>query len=165
MYVQSIAHSKGFQVIDQEEIAAEVSYKTTLSEDAHIQLAAQSFTISPSDRWDSRYLIIKEQLNSGEIVFNWQGNSIIRVQNGLFPEIKFIIKKDVFQKLQFLLIDEEEDSVIKIKPTSNWSEQNYGYAIEVLASDYKEEQIIELLCFALYAINLIMVKQNGNGYY
>ena len=139
----------------------ELVYQNWFSSTASTTYNKTEIEIKSKNVWGSKFDIFKNQIDKGDIIFNWKGDIIIRLIDQSNNESSWLLKSKGFWKQQFELSDENDNLVCILRPNMNWSKLNYNYEIEYFLDTIDQEMIIQLIIYCGFGINLYMTMMAG----
>ncbi|SHI48951.1 hypothetical protein SAMN05443429_10231 [Cruoricaptor ignavus] len=139
----------------------QVKYKNWFSSNAKTKLGNENIEIKAKNIWQSKFDIIKNKKDVGDIIFNWKGDIIIRILNKENIEENFLLKSKGFWKSYFELINEEGEIVCILNSSVNWSKLNYNYEVENITDKYDEIKIYELTIYSVFGANIYMMMMTA----
>ncbi len=155
MQVKSTSGRGDYEIIDDKgNNILTVKYKNWFSSTASTLLGKTKIEIKSKNIWGSKFDILKDGVDCGDIIFNWKGHIIIRLEFSHQKEKSWIMRTKGFWSQKFHLYDEDEKEILILNPDFNWSKVNYNYIIEGLDEEFPKELLAELLIYACYGANL-----------
>jgi hypothetical protein len=133
----------------------EFTYSNWFSSNARTSFQSTEIEIKPKNIWSSKFDIVKNGVDKGDISFNWKGNVIIRLENDDTSESQYLLRAIGYWKLGFELVDEKERKIALLKPNFNWSKFSYNYEIELADGFQADTRRIELLIYSGFGANCI----------
>lgn len=161
MEIVSKLSNKGFTIRDETGDLIEVSYKSYFSSIAKTTFEGTEIEIKPKNVWNSKFDIIKNNVDCGDIHFNWKGHIIIQFYDETMLEKKWLITPKGFTSRWFEVTDEQDELYIKISSKINWKSLKYNYDVEQQSMDISASDFLELLIYCAYGINLYMLQSSG----
>ena len=141
----------------------ELKYKNWLFGKASTEFNGNHIELKPKGIWHRKFDIYKNQIDKGDIIFNWNGEVTIEFTDD-FGEVKSCsLKSKGFWKYRFELTDEENDLILVITPKMNWQRLNYDYEIEIFDHYMTENQLIELLTYCGFGTKLYLQMMSGSA--
>jgi len=149
-------NAKGaFDVLKDEESVASFEYEDWFSSRGAAVLKDQRFEIKPKNMWGSIFDIFDNGEDIGDITMNWKGQIVIPIKTKK-AEKTYILKTTGFWNFSFVLTDENELEVLRMKPEMKWTKMHYDYAVEVSDAKLSLIEIEKLLIICGYSTNLYM---------
>lgn len=135
----------------------EVSYIDWFSNKAVVEYNSQCIEIVPKNFWKSKFDIYKNDVDCGDIIFNWMGHVIIRLSrlDGA-PDDEFLLKHRGLISTEYDLITINNERVLTLKANYDWSKLKYFYSIEKENHGFLDEVLDEFLIYCGFAANLHM---------
>lgn len=157
----SISGKGNLAIQKDEQLVASLNYKSWMSRTASSELDDQSIQITAPSIWKSTYLISKAGKEIGSIKMNWKGNLVISyfLDDGETYQLHFKLKG--FWKQHYELTDEEGNILLIIRSQFLWRKFKYEYPVTDIHDKLKGNQLIEILLFCAYCINLIQNMQSA----
>ena len=155
---------KGNFIIEKEsKKILELKYKNWFSSSANTEFEDNKIEIRPKNIWNSKFDIYKNNLDKGDIIFNWKGNIIIRLSDEKNTEKSFLLRARGFWNQQFELTDEQDNLIFVLKPSMNWKKLSYNYDIQNLSNTYEEITLVELAIYCGFGANLYMTMAEAGA--
>ena len=155
MQIESTSASGNFEIKSNGKKLLKLTYSNWFASNALTSFDSNNIEIKPKNIWQSKFDIIKDGIDKGDISFNWKGNVIIKLENENKVQNQYLLKAIGFWKLGFELIDEKENKILSLKPNFNWKKVNYNYEVELNNQEDCKESI-ELLIYSGFGANLYM---------
>ena len=156
MFIKSTSSVGNFEIENHEGInILELSYTNWFSSKATTILDSTNIEIKPKNIWASKFDILKNGIDKGDITFNWKGNIIIRLENDENQENEYLLRVTGFWNSGFELIDKNDIKILSMKPNFNWKKISYNYEVEH-TSNTDEHTLTELLIYCGFGANLYM---------
>ena len=152
---------KGFIIRDESNDLIEVQYKGYFSSIATTEFEGTDIEIKPQNMWNSKFDIIKNNVDCGDIHFNWKSHMIIQFYDETMLEKRWLITPKGFTSRWFEVTDEEGVLCLKISAKLNWKSLKYNYPVEQESTSISDHDLLELLIYCAYAINLYMLRTTG----
>ncbi|HYF02975.1 MAG TPA: hypothetical protein VEC36_06335 [Patescibacteria group bacterium] len=130
-------------------------YENWFSSHGSAVLKSGNFEIRPKNMWHSSFDIIDSGADIGDITMNWRGHIIIPIKTKK-AEKTYILKTTGFWNFSFVLIDDEEREVLRMRPEIKWTKMYYDYTIEVYDETLSVIELEKLLVVCGYSTNLYM---------
>jgi hypothetical protein len=111
--------------------------------------------IEPKNYWGSKYLILKEGVEKGNIDVDWKNNITITFidQNEITQTFK--MEKKGFWKQQFEFSNQKGRVVVVLNPLSTWKNWRNDFAVESIPKYSDEEYFDELIIYCGFVVRLI----------
>ncbi len=151
-----------FIIEKNEKVLAEIAYPKIFSSKANITLLKKhQIKIWSISRWTSKFAITKNDMERGDIVFNWKGQSIIRILKKSGKEKSYILKHKGWWGHRFILFDESEERILLINASLNWNNLKYNFEIECFSEKLinNEKLLIEIISYCVWGANLYMRRK------
>jgi hypothetical protein len=139
-------------------IITEVVYKSMFSSKVHFNIGENEYEINPNNIWETKFDLLKNGVDIGDIVYNWKGEVVLKLKNRIAMTKYFLLKNISILSTSFILKDYLTNELWTLKPVWNWKGLNTNFEITKMpgfAEEDNEVNQIELLIMALYAIQLI----------
>ncbi len=137
----------------------EVKYTSWFSGHAQTRFKGISIEIKPGNFWQTKFMITRNGVEAGEMVFHTKGFITIHLFEGFSGHAaNFQFKPKGFWKSHYLLLDEAENMVIRLHPKWVWRKFSYDYEVEIQREAYDEAFLTELLIYCGYACKIIQEK-------
>jgi hypothetical protein len=155
MQIKSTSAKGSFEIKNNNgERLLELTYSNWFAVNAKTSFDSIDIQIKPKNIWLSKFDILKNGTDKGDIAFNWKGNIIVRLEIDNKSENQYLLKAVGFWKLGFELLDEKERKILSLKPNFNWKKISYNYEIELADNQKENKEIIELLIYSGFGANL-----------
>ncbi len=161
MKVESIDSKGGFVIKDESTDFLKVSYKKWFSSQAETNLNGISLIIKPKNIWQSKFDILKNGIDKGDIIFTWRGHIVISLEDKIGNSNEWIVKTRGFWDYRFEVSNSDEKLILILKPNFNWKNFKYNYEIKIQEEDIDENEILELILYACFGANLYKSKQDN----
>ncbi len=150
--------TSGFEIFDEKgTLLTTFQYESLFSNNGKAELPARRLAIKPKNIWASKFDIFMNGVDKGDVVFNWKGQIIIRIDYDGREKI-FLLKGRGLMNHHFILEDEMGIVTMAFMPRFNWSSFRYEYQVEV---EPNQESPLELLISCQFAINLYMTMSTA----
>lgn len=147
--------SKGSFVIKNETTdLLTVLYEKWFSSRAKTNLNETELIIKPKNIWHSKFDILKNGIDKGDIVFTWKGDIVITLEDQIGNHKEWLIKTKGFWDYRFEVFNSSEKMILMLKPELNWKNFKYNYGIKVLEKNLTENEILELILYSSFGVNL-----------
>ena len=114
--------------------------------------------IEPKNYWGTRYIILKEGSEKGNIVIDWKNNiTITFIDKNKITQI-FKMTKKGFWKQRFEFSDSEGKIVIVLVPLMTWKSWTNDLAIESSPIYADKEYFDELVIYCGFTVRLIQQR-------
>lgn len=161
MKVTSTSGKGNFKIEKNNKTVLELKYKNWFSSSALTEFNNTPIEIKAKNIWGNKFDIYKNKIDKGDIIFNWKGDVIIRLTDSDNNEQLWLLKSKGLLKQTFQLSNENGELMIVFKSSMNWSKFNFNYEIEFLNEDLKDSELIELILYSCYGINLYFTMVAG----
>ena len=162
MQIKSTSVTGNFEIINSSgERLLELTYSNWFASKAEASLESIAIQIKPKNIWYSKFDILKNGIDKGDIMFNWRGNVIIRLETDDKSENQYLLKAIGFWKPGFDLLDEKERKILSLKQKIDWEKFSYNYEIELADNQKENQEIAELLIYSGFGANLYMMMMMG----
>lgn len=153
--------SKSFHIDDIEtgKELVKVSYESIWNSNAKFKLDGAAYDIKASNAWQTKFDIFRNEIDIGDIDYNWKGEIIIRLKNNDSMTKHFILKYNNMFMSEFSLKDFLTNKLWSIKAQWEWKAFNYVFYISREEGFEEEENNVdemELLVSATYAAILYL---------
>lgn len=156
MKLTSSSGKGDFTLVKENQKIFELKYTNWFSSKARTALGEEMIEIRPQNIWCSKFDIFKQDLDQGDIIFNWKGNIIIRLMQEEGVEKSYLLRAKGFWNQSFELTDEADHVILLFAPSMNWKKLNYNYDVQQISEEYDEQRIHELLIYCGFGANLYM---------
>lgn len=163
MKVTSTSGKGNFKLEKNNTTVLELKYKNWFASSAITQFNNTQIEIKPKNIWGSKFDIYKNEVDKGDIIFNWKGNVIIRLNDSADNEQSWLLKSKGILKQTFQLSNEKDELLVVFKPSMNWSKLNFNYEIDLLDDNIMDKELIELILYSCYGINLYFTMVAGGS--
>jgi hypothetical protein len=136
-----------------------VFYESIWNSNASFSLEGESYEIKSSNAWQTKFDLFKNEIDIGDIDYNWKGEIIIRLKNNDLMTKHFILKCTNMFMSEFSLKDFLTNKLWSIKAQWEWKAFNYVFYISREEGFEEEENNVdemELLVAATYAAILYL---------
>ena len=161
MRIESIDSKGSFVIKDDSTDFLKVFYKKWFSSQAETDLNGNELIIKPKDIWQSKFDILKDGMDKGDIVFTWKGDIVISLEDKIGNNSEWIVKTKGFWDYRFEVFNSNEKLTLILKPNFNWKNFKYNYEIKTLDESIPENEILELILFSTFGANLYKSKQDN----
>ena len=161
MKVTSTSGKGNFKIEKNNRTVLELKYKNWFASSALTEFNNTAIEIKPKNSWSSKFNIYKNKIDTGDIIFNSKGDIIIRRIDGKDNEQSWVLKSKGLRNQTFRLSNEKGELLIVFKSSMSWTKFNFNYEIEFLNEDLKEDDLIELILYSCYGINLYFTMVAG----
>lgn len=157
--IESTSGKGNFQIKKGSLPMFEVKYTSWFSGHAQTRFKGTSIEMKPGNFWQTKFMILRNGGEAGEMIFHTNGSVIIQLFEGFSGHAaKFQFKPKGFWKSHYLLLDEAENIVMRLQPKWVWRKFSYDYVVEMPDEIYDEELLTELLIYCGYAAKVIQEK-------
>lgn len=161
MKIESIGSKGSFVIKDESTDFLKVFYKKWFSSQAETDLNGIDLKIRPRDIWQSKFDILKNGIDKGNIVFTWKGDIIISLKDKIGNNNEWIVKTKGFWDYRFEVLNSNDKLILILKPDFNWKNLKYNYDIKILEESIAENEILELILYSCFGANLYKSKQDN----
>ncbi len=165
MHYKVVTKSKFFKIVSLETKAdiCNVEYESVWNSNASFSLQNHEYTIKSGNAWQTKFDIFKNDLDIGDIDYNWKSEIIIRLKNSDLMTKHFILKCSNSFTMVFTLKDFLTNKLWSLKPQWDW--KSFKYSIYITREEGFEEEEnnvneAELLVAATYAA-ILYLKMAG----
>lgn len=144
--------ARGYELFREEESTPVTTfqYNGWFSSEGRAEIGSNHIEIKAKNVWGSKFDVFIDGMDHGDILFNWKGEIIIRLDtDGV--EKSYRLKSKGFWNTHFELEDEQEALLMMLQPAFKWDRLNYEYQIKS-----EQEPSVLLILTAIYGINLYM---------
>ena len=147
-------NSKNFQLIKNEKLLGELSYKNILFLKANIKLSNDdNYEIKPVGFWGTKICVTKNGAEIAVLKMNWNGNISIAFHDGE----EFVVKAKGWFDNTFFMEDKAEKKIMQLEAKFSWRKFYYSYDIS-----YEEKsQDALLILLGVYAANYYLSNMSG----
>lgn len=133
-------------------------YENWFSSTGSATVSNDHITIKPRNFWHSAFDVLINDVDQGDILFNWQGHILIKLQNKAGDITNYRLKTKGLWDFQFILEDEQKMPILTLAPTFQWRKMGYNYGVEFTETFMPETDLhlITLLLACGYGANLYM---------
>lgn len=161
VFLESTSSKGSFRLLREGQSRFELAYKGWFSGEAMTAFNGQDIKIKSKNIWMSKFDIFKNELDCGDIIFNWMSHVIIRLTRADGAgEDEFLLKHRGILSTQYELWSANERHLLTLKAGFNWSKFKYNYSVEDEDHEFPQDVLDELLIYCGFAANLHMT-QNG----
>lgn len=159
MQIKSTSGTGNFEIKNEnDERVLELIYSNWFASNAKTSYKSNNIEIKPKNFWASKFDILKNELDIGDLTFNWKGDVVIQLTNSEQTENNYLLRAKGFWKMAFELLDGNEVKILSLRPNFNWKKVGYDYEIELANNVENQEEIMELLIFSGFGANLYMTR-------
>ncbi len=145
--------TSGFDIYNEHEnLLTSFRYDHLFSSNGRTELPGKHLLIKPKNIWASKFDIFINEVDKGDIVFNWKGQIIIRIDYDGKEKV-FLLKGRGLMNHHFILENDMGIVTMAFRPKFNWTSFQYEYQVEV---EPNQESPLELVISCQFAINLYM---------
>ncbi len=123
-----------------------------------VELTDTEYEIAHANFWGTRYEILKDGRNIGEMTTNWKGEILINLTDRDHQPVQFKMKYRGFFNFRFEVWVNQQFHLLTLHPESNWFKTHYR--VEVHNSNYSPFPIKELMAIIAYGTK-IFSRNNG----
>ena len=161
--LESIDSRGSFRLLRNNAEEFRLKYTNWFSSKAVTSFNHQDIMMRPKNIWMSKFDIFKDDVDVGDIIFNWMGHVIIRlVRADGKGEDEFLLKHRGILSTQYELRTEDNEHLLTLKAGFNWKKFKYNYEVTREDHDYPDVVLNELLIYCGFAANLHMTN-SGMG--
>lgn len=162
MEIKSLDHKGSFSIIDNNKELFSASYEKAFSTVLNANFNGINLSIQPMDNWRNKFEIIKDEVTAGDIVFKLNGEIIIRPSNQIKNSSEWIVKKKGFTSFHFEVSDKTGEILIVLEPTSfDAKTYRFSYEIKMMNDGLVDDDMIELVIYSVFGVNLYKTKQDN----
>lgn len=161
MKINSIDSKGSFVIKNETTDLLTVIYEKWFSSQAKTDLNEIELIIKPKNIWQSKFDILKGGIDKGDIVFTWKGDIVITLDDKIGNDNEWIIKTKGFRDYRFEVFNSSEKLILILKPEFNWKNFKYNYEIKILEENLTENEILELILYSSFGVNLYKSKQDN----
>ena len=159
--------SKKLDIIDeQQNVVCQLQYESLTNYNANFTLNNNQYHIKAANVWQSKYNVLKNDKDIGDIDFNWKGEIILRLINEDGMTKHFILKVTNVWSSKFELRDFLTEQLWSIHPELKWTSMSYHYTIKSEEGLHREENkvnLTELLAMTMYGVQLMLAAAAAAG--
>lgn len=139
-------------------LVASGTFKSAFSYEAVFVYGDRIITIKPQNSWNRKFDIIKDSIDQGDIIINWLGHAIIKLDSEIVLEShEFLLKKKKFWSQTYYLLSPDETDILSLKPSYGLTKTIY----DVHVYSPKAPMLEELTLYAIYCIAIINKKASS----
>ncbi|MBC8156513.1 MAG: hypothetical protein H7Z72_26825 [Bacteroidetes bacterium] len=158
-HLSSTSSQGSFDLLDERQtLLTHFQYENWFSSTGSAVFKETNITIKPRNFWQSAFDVLINDTDKGDIAFNWQGHILIRLERaGLTTNYR--LKAKGFWKFTFVLENEQQQPVLHLEPTFQWTKMGYSYTAELDqtgSTSVADADLILLLLTCGYGANLYM---------
>lgn len=121
-------------------------------------------SLKPQNIWMRKLDILKNNVDVGDIIFNWKGQIIVQMEDLHYKRQEFLMKPKGFLSRHYEVFNSNEKLVFRIIPKFSWKGFIYYYNIEIDHFSYSKEELIffeELFMYLTFGLKLQMSQAAG----
>jgi hypothetical protein len=153
-----------FILLKDDELLFEVLYHKWSVSKADFYIDETFVSLKPQNIWMRKLDILKNNVDVGDIIFNWKGHFIIQVEDETYKMNDFLIKPVGFWKRQYEVYNSIDKPLFKILPKFSWKSFGHDFEIEIDHFSFKESEIKlmeELMVYAVFGIIIKLTQASG----
>ena len=139
----------------------ELTYSNWFASKAETSFESNKIEIKLRNIWHSKFDILKNGVDNGDIGLDWKGNVNIKLKSVNGVEKQYLLKAIAFWKMGFELLDQNETKILALKQSFNWKRISYNYDIEIADNQKVNPEILELVIYSGFAANLYVAMAMG----
>lgn len=161
MQFRAKKRKKGYdiKIEGKDQLICRLEYGSIWNADSEFTYNGNTYFIKANNIWMSKFDILKDERDVGDIDYNWRGEIIIRLKNIESFTKHFVLKRKSIFKFDFELVDFLTNHLWSIELEYNWKNWHHDILIKREAG-FEEEtnQIdeIELMAATVHAVCLHM---------
>ena len=160
MKIESSSGRGNFKVINGNWEILELKYEKWYSSKANARYRSQDIQIKSKDFWGSKFLILKNKQEIGNITFNWKGYAIISLLDEEGSQHQYFMKAKGLLKLRFEVRNEADELVLTMKTVNKWNKLNLDYQIEKTEHEPPFDEH-EFLLYCGYTANMYVSRMGA----
>ncbi len=138
----------------------ELKYEKWFSSKAATRYRSQEIRIQAKDFWGSKFAILKNRKEIGDISFNWKGQVVVRLTDADGESHQYFMKGKGVWKLRFEVYNEADKLVLTMKSINKWNKLNIDYQIEKTDHEPPFDEH-EFLLYCGYAANMYVARMGA----
>jgi hypothetical protein len=145
---------KTFQLTENGQQAGKLVYENLYYLKAEIELTnSERYEVKPTGIFGTSITVKKNGIEIANLKMNWRGQVVFSFQDGQ----EFILKATGVFHNKYIVENKNEEKLIQLDPTFNWSKFQYNYNIT-----YNEKpQDMLLVLLGVYASNYSIASMSG----
>jgi hypothetical protein len=152
-YTAKGEHNKHFELLNTENNSlGRLDYTGWFSIKSDIVIGSDTWHIAPSNIWNTKIQVTKNEATIAELKYNWVGHMVIKLEDG-----QTYLFKPAFWHNKYSLLTEHEKEIIVLKPDFQWSKFSYNYEIET-DDNYDEGKSALLVLILIYCCNQVHAR-------
>jgi hypothetical protein len=133
------------------------SYKNWFSSSGTANTNLGLVEIKAMDGWESSFHVFCDRKDIGEIHFNWKGNIIITLEDDRGEKKTFQLRS-VSLKSDWVLEDEQEETILKLHSDTHWTKVDYRYDVDLLRDVGVPVPLLLIACGYGTNLNMSMIS-------
>jgi hypothetical protein len=158
--IHAVSGRRNFEVQDAEGRSwASLRYTGWLWTQAEGQADGHALEIVPKSIWQTRFDILLDGADVGDIIFNWKTQMIIRLNDFQGMERHYLLRRKGFFNQRFVLEDDIKNPILYLKPKLRWKILHYDYPVFMQETQYLQSNTQIMLAVCGFAMNLYMKRK------
>lgn len=153
--IESTSGKGNFQITKGSFPMLEIKYTSWFSGHAQTRFKGTAIDMKPGNFWQSKFSITKNDKEAGELKYHTRGSISFELwKDSEEHPVSYQFLSKGFWKPYYLLLDEAENTVLRLQPKWVWRKFSHDYEVEIPDTEYDEEYLTELLIYCGYATNV-----------
>lgn len=127
-------------------------------------LGEKFVSINPQNVWGRKLDILKNNVDVGDIIFNWKGHVIIQIEDVNYKMQEYLMKPSGFMHRVYTVYNSNDRVLFKIHPKFSWKSFRTNFSIEIEEFSFNDKELTfleELMVYMVFCINLKMAQSNS----
>lgn len=161
-YIRAIDSRGNFEVCDAEKRPwAFLKYQGWFSARAVGEADGHVLEIVPVNIFHSKFDILLDGEDVGDIVFNWRMHMVIRLLDYQRQERHYLLRAKGAFNQRFVLEDDIKNPILVLSPRFRWGKMRYDYRVFTRETQYLQSPVESMLAICAYAANLYMRRRKA----
>ena len=159
-YIRAVDSRGSLEVCDAEERPwAFLKYQGWFSTRATGEAAGYALEIVPRNIFNSKFDILLDGEDAGDIVFNWKMQMIIRLLDYQRQERHYLLRAKGAFNQRFVLEDDIKNAILILAPRFRWAKMRYDFRVYTRETQYLQSPVELVLAICAYAANLYIKRK------
>ena len=163
-YIRTLTRKGSFEVLDSEKRRwAFLDYQSWFSQRAGGEANGQELAILPQNIFHSKFDILLDGEDVGDLIFNWKSQMVIRLLDYQQQERQYLLRVRGVFKQRFILEDDIKNPILELKPKFNWAKMRYDFKVYLQETQYLQSPVEPMMAVCAYAVNLYLKRKSSSA--
>lgn len=152
---------RSYSLIKDNEALIEMKYHKWSYAKGDCYVGEKFVSIKPQNVWMRKLDILKNNVDVGDIIFNWKGHIIIQIEDENYKMQEYLMKPNGFWKRNYTVYNSNEKVLFHLHPKFSWKTFGTNFTVEIEEFAFNDKELAfleELMVYMVFGINLQMAQ-------